>query len=137
MLLFPCNQFLSQEPEQPTPALARRLSKDSLVIDEGQKGQAILMSRVDVNGKNASPVYEFLKYNSSLYSESGGTIGPLRWNFTKFLVNPNGGGVYKYYGPKDSWEHITADIDLLLSPERPTSTARKGTTSSLEARASE
>lgn len=127
MLLFPCNQFLSQEPKQPTPTLTRRLSKDSLSIEGAHSDIAGLMSMVNVNGKDASPVYDFLKYNSSLYSEGKGEASPIPWNFAKFLVDPNGGGVFGYYSPKDPLAKVTADIDLLLSGQAPPSQARAPT----------
>mmetsp|Transcript_58174 Transcript_58174/g.173067 ORF Transcript_58174/g.173067 Transcript_58174/m.173067 type:complete len:131 (+) Transcript_58174:309-701(+) len=126
-MLFPCNQFLSQEPSQPTPALVKKLSKMNLDTEDGS---SMLMSMVDVNGSGASPVFEFLKYNSSLYSESTGRVTPIPWNFAKFLVNPNGGGVYKYYSPNESLESIRKDIDLLLSKGVPASEPRKRTVTS-------
>mmetsp|Transcript_35612 Transcript_35612/g.96590 ORF Transcript_35612/g.96590 Transcript_35612/m.96590 type:complete len:91 (-) Transcript_35612:67-339(-) len=88
-----------------------------------------MMNMVSVNGADASPVYEFLKYNSSLYSEAKKEVSPIPWNFAKFLVNPNGGSVFKYYGPKEKMETIIKDIETLLSGEAPKSTARQSTIS--------
>lgn len=56
----------------------------------------ILMSdsshvQVEVNGKNATPLYKFLK------SEKGGIFGDgIKWNFTKFLVDRTGKVVDRY-----------------------------------------
>ena len=44
-----------------------------------------------MNGKNAAPIYKFLK------SEKRGFIGDaIKWNFTKFLVNKEGKVVERY-----------------------------------------
>mmetsp|Transcript_33661 Transcript_33661/g.104519 ORF Transcript_33661/g.104519 Transcript_33661/m.104519 type:complete len:128 (-) Transcript_33661:127-510(-) len=120
-MLFPCNQFLSQEPKQPTKGLVKQLTSGSLDVDSGF---GMLMSKVNVNGADASPVYEFLKYNSSLYSESTGKAAPIPWNFAKFLINSKGGGVHSYFSPKSKLDDVIADVDLLLSPSAPTSTTR-------------
>lgn len=127
LLLFPCNQFLRQEPQQPTPKLAKRMSKGSLDMDMAK--HVMLMSMVDVNGANASPVFEFLKYNSNLYNEATNKVKPIPWNFTKFLINPKGGSVYKCYTPGAKPEEIRSDISTLLSDQSPSSVARKCTTS--------
>jgi len=47
--------------------------------------------QVEVNGKNAAPLYKFLK------SQKGGIFGDgIKWNFTKFLVNREGKVVERY-----------------------------------------
>lgn len=44
-----------------------------------------------MNGKNAVPLYKFLK------SQKGGIFGDgIKWNFTKFLVNREGKVVDRY-----------------------------------------
>jgi glutathione peroxidase len=44
-----------------------------------------------VNGKNAAPIYKFLK------TQKGGIFGDgIKWNFTKFLVNKEGKVVERY-----------------------------------------
>lgn len=49
-----------------------------------------------MNGKNAAPLYKFLK------SEKGGYFGDaIKWNFTKFLVD-KGGKVVGRYAPTTS-----------------------------------
>mmetsp|Transcript_42816 Transcript_42816/g.96701 ORF Transcript_42816/g.96701 Transcript_42816/m.96701 type:complete len:152 (-) Transcript_42816:64-519(-) len=125
-LLFPCNQFLSQEPGQPSNSTARQLSRGSL--DAESSPQVKMMARTEVNGANASPVYEFLKYNSSLYNEKTGKATPIPWNFAKFLVCPKGGGVYKYYSPRSAPESIKPDIETLLHPSTPNTVGRAPTT---------
>jgi glutathione peroxidase len=44
-----------------------------------------------VNGKNAAPIYKFLK------SSKGGLFGDsIKWNFSKFLVDKDGKVVDRY-----------------------------------------
>lgn len=48
-------------------------------------------SKVDVNGKDAAPLYKFLK------SSKGGLFGDnIKWNFSKFLVDKDGNVVDRY-----------------------------------------
>lgn len=54
-------------------------------VEEKFKFEPDLYGKIDVNGKNASPLYEYLK------KEKGGTLGDrIKWNFTKFLINRQG-----------------------------------------------
>lgn len=49
------------------------------------------LSKVDVNGKDAAPLYKFLK------SSKGGLFGDsIKWNFSKFLVDKDGNVVDRY-----------------------------------------
>lgn len=50
-----------------------------------------IIMQVDVNGKNAAPLYKYLK------SQKGGLIvDGIKWNFTKFLVNKEGKVIERY-----------------------------------------
>jgi glutathione peroxidase len=68
-----------------------------------------MFAKVDVNGDNAHPLYKFLK------GEKPGFLGTeaIKWNFTKFLVDPQG-QVVKRYAPTDKPEKIQQDIAALL-----------------------
>ncbi|MBA0853658.1 hypothetical protein Goshw_020587, partial [Gossypium schwendimanii] len=83
ILAFPCNQFGGQEPgtnEQIQEATCSMFKAEFPIFD-----------KVEVNGKNAAPLYRFLK------SEKGGYFGDaIKWNFTKFLVNKEGKVVERY-----------------------------------------
>lgn len=122
-MLFPCNQFLSQEPSSPTPQTIKRMSTNQLNLEAASSSQVVVMEKVDVNGKGAHPVFEFLRYNSSLYNDKTGLMSPIQWNFGKFLVEP-GGGVYKYYSPSTDITAILPDIEKLLSGEGPSNPCR-------------
>ncbi|CAL6068110.1 glutathione_peroxidase [Hexamita inflata] len=100
ILGFPCNQFASQEPG------------DKSVIQKCQQNFGVsfpIMSKVDVNGDNADPIYKFLK------KEKKGILGSegVKWNFTKFLVDKEG-QVVKRFAPTDKPEDIEEDIVKLL-----------------------
>ena len=44
-----------------------------------------MSTKVDVNGKNAHPLFKYLK------SELKGKLNNnIKWNFTKFLIDPEG-----------------------------------------------
>ena len=101
VLGFPCNQFGAQEPGD-----AEEIKNFcSLTYDV----KFPLFSKIDVNGDNASPLYQFLK------KEKPGLLGSeaIKWNFTKFLVDRNG-NVVKRYAPTDSPESIKKDLSKML-----------------------
>jgi glutathione peroxidase len=101
VLGFPCNQFGAQEPGNPEEIK----SFCSLTYDV----KFPLFSKIDVNGDNAAPLYQFLK------KEKPGLLGSeaIKWNFTKFLVDRNG-NVVKRYAPTDSPESIKKDLSKML-----------------------
>ncbi|RWS26036.1 glutathione peroxidase-like isoform X1 [Leptotrombidium deliense] len=99
ILAFPCNQFASQEPgtEQ---QIKEFMNKKGVRFDA--------FAKIDVNGKNTHPVFEFLK------NKQGGTLGnTIKWNFTKFLINKEGIPI-KRYGPKDEPNSMEEEIKKLL-----------------------
>ncbi|MEN6339880.1 MAG: glutathione peroxidase, partial [Clostridiaceae bacterium] len=65
-------------------------------------------AKIDVNGKNESALYKFLK------KQKGDTLGPrIKWNFTKFLIGRDG-NVVKRFAPTDTPESMEKDILALL-----------------------
>ncbi|WP_435201167.1 glutathione peroxidase [Qipengyuania sp. 902] len=101
VLAFPCNQFGNQEPG------------DAEEIEQFCKvnfGLTFpLMAKVDVNGDDASPLFDWMK------AEAPGLMGSkaIKWNFTKFLIDREG-NVVKRYGPADAPKGIAKDIEKLL-----------------------
>ncbi|MBY0314714.1 MAG: glutathione peroxidase [Bdellovibrionales bacterium] len=98
---FPCNQFGGQEP-----------GTDSEIIEFCRKNHGVtfpIMSKVEVNGANAEPVYQFLK------EKAPGLLGSemIKWNFTKFLVGKDG-KVIDRYAPATSPKKIEKDIEEAL-----------------------
>jgi glutathione peroxidase len=101
ILGFPCNQFGRQEPGD-----EKRIQQ----FCELNYGVSFpLHSKIDVNGKSAHPLYDYLK------DQARGILGSrkIKWNFTKFLINRDG-EVVKRYAPKDTPESIARDIEALL-----------------------
>lgn len=99
---FPCNQFGSQEPGT---------DEDIQSFCQLNYGVSFpIMSKIEVNGNNASPVYGFLK------EKAPGLMGTemIKWNFTKFLVSKNG-EVIKRYAPLTEPKDIDSDIAESLS----------------------
>lgn len=103
ILGFPCNQFGGQEPgnNEQISTFCRR--------NYGVEFQ--MFEKVDVNGKNAHPLFMHLK------SEAPGALGTqdIKWNFTKFLVNRQG-KVVKRYAPTVKPEDIAPEIEKQLQP---------------------
>ncbi len=67
-----------------------------------------LFSKIEVNGPNTHPVFEFLK------SKKGGLLGDsIKWNFTKFLVDKKG-SVVERYAPMTAPSAIETQIEKLL-----------------------
>lgn len=103
VLGFPCNQFGHQEPGD---------ANDISAFCERNYGVSFPMfEKVDVNGGNAHPLFEFLK------SHAPGVMGTemIKWNFTKFLIQRDG-NVFKRYAPQTTPLEIREDILQLLKP---------------------
>ncbi|MGS2776350.1 glutathione peroxidase [Robertmurraya sp. GLU-23] len=101
VLGFPCNQFMSQEPGT---------ESDILSFCEMNFGVTFpLFSKVDVNGKNAHLLFQYLT------EEAPGVLGmkAVKWNFTKFLVNRSG-EVVERYAPNTNPIEISKDIEKLI-----------------------
>ncbi|MBU2340363.1 MAG: glutathione peroxidase [Alphaproteobacteria bacterium] len=101
VLGFPCNQFGGQEPGE-----AEEIAQFCKV----NFGVSFpLMAKVEVNGPEASPLFDWLK------REAKGVLGTraIKWNFTKFLIDRDG-SVVRRYGPSDKPANIAADIEALL-----------------------
>jgi glutathione peroxidase len=101
VLGFPCNQFGSQDP-----------GANDEIASFCQLNYGVsfpMMSKIDVNGPNAHPLYRWL------VQEAPGILGTksIKWNFTKFLVDAEG-KVMTRYAPTDTPEKIGKDIAAAL-----------------------
>jgi glutathione peroxidase len=105
VLGFPCDQFGGQEPG--TESEIQRFCE--LTYDVTFP----LFAKIDVNGRNAHPLYRELRQARPglLGSES------IKWNFTKFLVGRDG-TVLERYAPTDAPESLAADISAALAAPR-------------------
>jgi glutathione peroxidase len=102
VLGFPCDQFGHQEPGD--EAEIRNFCSLTYDVDFP------LFSKIDVNGSNAHPLWQWLK------EEKSGLlgIGAIKWNFTKFLVGRDG-KVIKRYAPTDEPKSLARDIEAALA----------------------
>ncbi|MEO0698390.1 MAG: glutathione peroxidase [Pseudomonadota bacterium] len=101
VLGFPCNQFGAQEPGN-----ADQIA-EFCKVNFGVTFP--LMQKIDVNGPDASPLFDWMK------KEQKGLMGStsIKWNFTKFLIDREG-NVVKRYGSNDTPARIAKDIEKLL-----------------------
>ena len=99
---FPCNQFGAQD--------AGSNAEIASFCELNYGVSFPMMSKVDVNGTTAHPVWKWLT------SEAPGLLGSqaVKWNFTKFLVGRDG-RVIKRFAPNDSPEAMKADIEAALA----------------------
>ena len=97
---FPCDQFAHQEP-----------GDDAAIQEFCQVNFGVtfpLMSKIDVNGPDTHPVFNFLK------KQAPGAIGEgVKWNFTKFLVSPDGSTVRRF-APTTEPAALVKDIEKVL-----------------------
>ncbi len=92
ILDFPCNQFLNQAPGNDDEIHTFCTGRFGITFPQ--------FAKIDVNGKNADPLYKYLK------SQKGGICSSkIKWNFTKFLVARDG-TVLKRFAPTDTPEKI-------------------------------
>jgi glutathione peroxidase len=103
VLGFPCGQFANQEP-----------GDDDAIEEYCRINHGVtfpLSTKVDVNGADTHPVFGFLKERTK------GLLGSsIKWNFTKFLVAPDGQTVTRY-APKTEPAALVEDIEALLAPQ--------------------
>ena len=99
ILAFPSNQFGSQEPG----------TDDDIRKFADKYGVTFPMfTKINVNGKDADPVWRWLKANLT------GLLGSsIKWNFTKFLLDREGKPV-KRFSPATSPTALIPEIEALL-----------------------
>ncbi|NWW30121.1 GPX1 peroxidase, partial [Panurus biarmicus] len=124
VLGFPCNQFGHQENctnDEILPML------EHVRPGNGYKPNFIMFEKCEVNGKDAHPLFTFLKDAlpfphddpSSLMTNPQYIIwspvcrSDIAWNFEKFLIGPDG-VPFKRYSRRFETIRIQDDIELLL-----------------------
>jgi len=101
VLGFPCDQFGHQEPGSEAEIQSFCSTTYNVTFP--------MFAKINVNGSDAHPLYNHLK------SEKKGLLGSesIKWNFTKFLVGPDG-SVIKRYAPTDTPASIREDVAQLV-----------------------
>jgi len=100
VLGFPCNQFGRQEP-----------GDEEAIGEFCQLNYGVtfpMFAKVDVNGSGAHPLFQWLRK-----AKSGLLGNRIKWNFTKFLIGPDG-HVIERYGSTTKPEDLTDDIEAAL-----------------------
>ena len=101
VLGFPCNQFRNQDP-----------GSNDEIVEFCQVNYGVtfpMMAKIDVNGSDADPVYQWLT------SQAKGFLGSksIKWNFTKFLVGRDG-EVLERFGSQDEPAKMAKSIEAAL-----------------------
>jgi len=103
ILAFPCNQFAKQEPGSPAEISSFCSLNYGVTFP--------VLHKVDVNGKNAEPLFEYLK------EAAPGILGKaIKWNFTKFLVDSEG-NIVDRFAPATEPEKLDAKIKELINKQ--------------------
>lgn len=107
ILLFPCNQYLGQEPGE--------VEEIWNEVSEKYSDKLELFEKVNAFGKDIHPVFKHL-----IATENGrGTLGNfIKWNFTKFLVDRTG-RVVKRFGPSEIVKEDDEDLVRSIEKEQP------------------
>ena len=96
VLDFPCNQFFRQAPGSDEEINTFCQLKFNTKFTRFKK--------IEVKGDKADPLYKWL-----ITQNDKGKAVPIKWNFTKFLINRNG-EVVNRFGPADKPESF---IDIV------------------------
>ncbi|MFJ2548489.1 glutathione peroxidase [Pseudomonas sp. NPDC087612] len=101
VLGFPCNQFGKQEPGD---------ASEIAQFCELKFGVSFpLFRKIEVNGAGAHPLFVELKKRApGLFGSEG-----IKWNFTKFLLDPATGKVTRY-APSTKPDALAGSIEKLL-----------------------
>lgn len=101
ILGVPCNQFGAQEPGN-----AEEIASFCSTTYEVSFP---ILEKVDVNGSNAHPLYQWLK------NQKPGLLGTegIKWNFTKFLINKQG-EVVDRFAPQTTPDDLRKELDKLV-----------------------
>lgn len=100
ILDFPCNQFAGQAPGTDEEIHEFCVGRFAMTFPQ--------FSKINVNGKDADPLYVWLK------SQQGGVGGSrIKWNFTKFLIDRDGHAVARF-ASKTTPEELDSKVAALL-----------------------
>jgi glutathione peroxidase len=101
VLGFPCNQFGSQEPGDEAEIAS--------FCDRSFGVTFPMFAKVDVNGDDAHPLFQWLRNEKSGLMPGDG----IKWNFTKFLIGKDG-RVLKRFAPTTEPAKLSDKIEGAL-----------------------
>jgi glutathione peroxidase len=101
VLGFPCDQFAHQEPGTEAEISTFCSTEYDVTFP--------MFAKIEVNGPNTHPLYQALK------KAAPGIFGTekIKWNFTKFLVDPKGNVVARF-APTGKPESLASSIEAVL-----------------------
>jgi len=119
---FPCNQFKEQDPGSDSEI------QEFCRVNYGVTFQ--IMKKIDVNGSEANPIFEYLKSQApteeyhGLKAKAAATLfksisksvekdSDIKWNFTKFLVSKDGKSI-KRFAPTTEPKEFEKDVEEFL-----------------------
>ena len=122
ILDFPCNQFADQAPGTDEEIHTFCTGRFGITFPQ--------FAKIDVNGENAIPLYQWLTSSTSFEGFNGpmglvlsGVVkkmdkdyknnGAIKWNFTKFLIDREG-NIVERIEPTTSMEKVKAKVEAVL-----------------------
>lgn len=123
ILDFPCNQFNEQAPGSDDEIHSFCTGRYGITFPQ--------FSKVEVNGENASPLYQYLTSNTTFGGFGKGPMslilkpivkkmdkdyknnGNIKWNFTKIVIDRNG-NIAARFEPTESLDTLKAKVEELL-----------------------
>lgn len=123
ILDFPCNQFMDQAPGSDEEIHSFCTGRFGITFPQ--------LSKIDVNGENADPLYKYLTANTRFAGFGEGKMaelmngmlakldpdfmnnGSIKWNFTKFLISRDG-RIAARFEPTADLEDVKAKVQELL-----------------------
>ena len=122
ILDFPCNQFANQAPGGDEEIHSFCTGRFGITFSQ--------FSKIDVNGENAIPLYQWLTQNTTFAGFKGAMKllltpivkkmdseykenGNIKWNFTKFLINREGEIVARFEPTTDMKDVREAVVNVL------------------------
>ena len=122
ILDFPCNQFADQAPGTDEEIHTFCTGRFGITFPQ--------FAKIDVNGENAIPLYQWLTSSTKFDGFSGpaglmlsGVVkkmdkdykqnGNIKWNFTKFLIDREG-NIVERIEPTTSMDKVKAKVEAVL-----------------------
>lgn len=105
VLAFPANNFMGQEPGTD--------AEIAQFCELNYRTSFPLFSKISVRGKDIAPLYAWL-------TKESGFTGDIGWNFTKFLVGPDGRVVARFDSRTDPRDpKLVAALEAALPATKP------------------